>query len=148
MNAQRILFASSAAMLIAAGWFQFAPLQGVSERSKAMFMETPDFTLGLSAFAERFDLSRLPERKAPEPVAVAPSPPPDPAASLKQYRFIGLARSDNRSAGVFERGGAASVIARGASLEGFTLQDVSAEGARFANQDIEAMLPLELPQTR
>ena len=113
-----------------------------------MFVETPDFTLGLSAFAERFDLSRLPEPMAPEPVAVAPPPPPDPAAGLKQYRFIGLARSDNRAAGVFERGGAASVIARGANLEGFTLQDVSGDGARFANEEIEAMLPLELPQTR
>lgn len=149
MNAQGILFASSTAMLIAAGGFQFAPLQGFADNSDPALTERTGFSSSFSAFAERFDLSRLPEPKAQEPIAAAvPPAPPDPAASLKQYKFIGLARSDNRSAGVFERGGAASVVARGASLEGFSLQEVSADGARFVNKEIEAMLPLQAPQSR
>jgi hypothetical protein len=147
MNVQRILFGVSAALLIAAGGFQFAPLQVQTVTSEPPLMEETGFPSGFSTFAKRFDLSLLPEPKAPEPVAIAPPPPPDPAASLKQYKFIGLARSDSRAAGVFERGGLSSVVAHGASLEGFTLMDITENGAHFIKDDAEAVLPLQTLQS-
>jgi hypothetical protein len=76
-------------------------------------------------------------------------PPSDPAQSLKRYRFIGLAISDARSAGVFERDGATLVLAPGAGLEGFTLTAVGVAGAQFTNEnDHEISLSLETPAAR
>lgn len=143
MNALRLLAGVSVMLLAAAAGLLLAPLRAPSAApppEARAETAAPD----MSAFAGMFDLSALPQPQAREPVATPAAPPPDPGAGLRRYRFIGLAASDARAAGVFERDGATLVLASGESLEGFVLKRVGGDGAAFVNgADLEINLALE-----
>lgn len=143
MNAFRVTALLSLLMIAAAAMLYLWPIKPLGppdwRLSEVENAQTTDF----SALTSLFDQSALPARKIPEPVA-SPAPPPDPTLGLRRYRFIGLAVSDARAAGVFEREGTTIVLAPGGQLEGFTLKVVDELGAVFSNGDInELRLSLE-----
>lgn len=107
-------------------------------------------TADFESLARWFDFSTLP---APEVAQAAPTPPspppPDPAQALKSYRFIGLSISEWRAVGVFSRASETLVLTPGATLEGFILLSVSAQGAEFQNNDgVSVVLTLEEAPSR
>ena len=146
MSASRLIAVLSAVMAIIAAGLQFFPLKSLARETVQPETPASETAVSFTALADRFDASTLPAPVIPEPVT--PPPPPDPAAQLKRYRFIGLAKSEARAAGVFERDGAVLVVAVGDELEGFSLAGLSGASARFINGDaMEAHLPLEKPPT-
>lgn len=143
MNAFRLIVSAAVLLLVAAAGLILTPLRATAPATTPMTEIGSAATTDLSRFAELFDLSRLPPLRAPAPVSRPAAPPPDPAAGLRRYRLIGLAVSDARAAGVFERDGATLVLAAGESLESFVLQRVDSAGAAFVRGDLEINLVLE-----
>lgn len=88
-----------------------------------------------------FDLSALPEPIAPPP-AEAEALPPDPAAALKLYHYLGGASAGERNAALFQSDGAVATLKLGETLAGFTLISFNAEAASFLKGETEASLPL------
>lgn len=102
----------------------------------------PPFTKDFGArFSMLFDLSVLPEPMAP-PTARKEAPPPDPAAALRKYRYLGGARAGERNAALFENGGAIITLRIGEALAEFTLIAFDAEAATFRKGEFEASLQL------
>lgn len=122
-----LIAAPGAALLFAPATKPTAPTLPIFERSEPREMK-------FGALSAAFDQGRLPEPEKPEPVVAPPPPPPDPAAGLKQYRFIGLAISEARGAGVFERNGETIVVTPGELLEGFFLKTVENNAAHFEDE--------------
>lgn len=94
----------------------------------------------IQSLAKKFDLSDLPAPLAPEP------PPPDPAAELKRYRFLGSAISGENVRALFEGNGAVYSINIGDQLAGFTLSRIEVRGAVFRRNEFAVELPLRVSQ--
>lgn len=90
----------------------------------------------LTRLARLFDLADLP---SPAPPIV---PPPDPAAALKRYRYLGSAAAGDRERALFSADGAVRVLAPGEALEDFALTHIDREGAVFVKDGVEVVLPL------
>lgn len=92
------------------------------------------------SFGDYFDHASLPAPVAPEPQ------PPDPAAALKRYRYVGNAAADGRQKALFEADGSVYSLSVGDELAGFVLTAIQASAATFAKDEIIAQLPLGAPQ--
>lgn len=103
--------------------------------------ESPGPAFSLGFLSARFNLADLPDPPQQTAVTQAP-PPPDPAAPLKRYRFLGGAKSGERGAGLFTDGATQQTLKRGETLTGFTLIDFDEKGAKFDKNGLEIMLPL------
>ncbi len=90
----------------------------------------------LTRLAQVFDHANLP---APAPPVV---PPPDPAAELKRYRYLGSAAAEDRQRALFQANDAVRVLAPGEALEGFALTRIDRGGAVFVKDGVEVVLPL------
>jgi hypothetical protein len=143
MNAYRAIVGLAVFMaILAAGLFFWPVKTHLSPFDPVAVSETSE-KASLAPFAAKFDLARLPERQMPEPPAI-PKPVRDPAMELRRYRFIGLAASEARAAGVFERDGRTIVLTPGKALEGFSLSSVDSGTAHFKDENgNEARLSLE-----
>lgn len=89
--------------------------------------------------AAAFDLSALPAPVAPLP------PPPDPAAELKRYRFVGSAAAGERQRALFDAGGDVRALGVGDALADFVLTRIDPGAAVFVKDAIEVRLPLHAP---
>lgn len=146
MSALRIFYAAPILLIGAAAALYAVPVQQpAAPMSQQPAPETVNNTT-FASLAASFDQNGLPERPAPQERAAPPPPPPDPGAALKSYRFIGLAVSNARAAGVFEKNGETLVLTPAAVLEGFSLTSVGAEAAHFEDENgTQVRLVLEKP---
>lgn len=86
----------------------------------------------------RFDLSLLPPEEAPP----QPAPPPDPSLGLKQYSFLGSARSGASARAIFEGPAGVVSLSEGGELAGFALKSFDARSARFEQGGLAVELSL------
>lgn len=135
MNVLRVIYAISGLILLAAASMAFWPVSApelpASDFAKIMTKESPK-ELRFQSLAARFDRTDLPDPAPPEPVAAArTAPPPDPAKTLRRYRYLGMAASDGRKAAVFENAGTTRILKPGDPLEGFALTAFDETSAQF-----------------
>lgn len=89
------------------------------------------------SIAKRFDLSKIPLPPPPT------EPPADPAAGLRQFSYLGSARSGDQLRALFERNGMVHSVQLGDVLEEFTLIDVTFSKAVFGKDDLDVELPID-----
>jgi hypothetical protein len=92
-----------------------------------------------STYAARFDLSALPAPIPPEP------PPPDPAQRLKEFRYLGMASSEDRIRAMFADASGTITLKPGDELGGFRLVEIAAARALFVREGLEFELVVNLP---
>lgn len=89
------------------------------------------------SIASRFDLSNV---TLPPPPA---EPPVDPAAGLRQFSYLGGARSGDRLRALFERNGVVHSVQLGEVLEEFILIDITFSKAVFRKNALDVELPID-----
>jgi len=145
---ERAAYGAAALMAVAGivSFFAPAPQWRVTPYSEPTPSNTPSGTADSATGAEKpenavsfgdfFDHSALPAPVAPEP------PPPDPAAALKRFVYVGSAASDGRMKALFMADGSVQSLAIGEALAGFRLTGVEPAAAVFEADGLVVRLPL------
>ncbi len=134
--------------LVLAASLAFWPIktQAVAGPADDRISDLADAATDFHALTKLFDRSLLPEPAPPTVAAanVAPvAPPPDPAALLRKYRYVGMAKSDDRQAAVFGGDNNQNFILKpGESIDGFKLLSFDGTSARFEKEGQDFELPL------
>ncbi len=152
MTRLHVAYAIAALGAVLAAFMAVWPIEekAVADPTENANPKIADAVTEFHALARLFDRSPLPE-PTPPPAStanVAPAaPPPDPAASLRKYRYLGMAKSDGRQAAVF--GGDNNqnfIIKPGESIDGFKLLSLDETSARFEKEAQDFELPLSSEQ--
>jgi hypothetical protein len=152
MTRLRVAYAIAALGTVLAAFMAFWP---IDEKTVADPTEnvSPDLAYAATEFhalASLFDRSALPEPVLPPASAAnnAPAaPPPDPAALLRKYRYLGMAKSDGRQAALFSGNNDQNFILKpGESIDGFKLLSLDGTNARFEKEGQDFELPLSSEQ--
>ncbi|NOX95411.1 MAG: hypothetical protein GXP04_10075 [Alphaproteobacteria bacterium] len=145
-------YAIAALSAVLAAFLAFWPIknQAVTDPTKNVIPDLADAATEFHALATLFDRSQLPEPAQPQTSAAndAPAaPPPDPAASLRKYRYLGMAKSDGRQAAVFGGDNNQNFILKpDESIDGFKLLSLDGISARFEKEGQDFELPLSSEQ--
>jgi|GEM_PF-4565972 len=147
MSKLRIAYVVSALGAALAASLAFLPVQnyGIADPIQNELPSHADAPTEFHALAKLFDRTPLPEPAPPTPAAVnepPAAPPPDPAASLRKYRYLGMAKSDGHAAAVFGRDGQTIILKPGESIDGFKLLSLDGANARFEKEGQDFHLPL------
>ncbi len=140
MTPPRLMFATSAILLVAAVGIGFWPVR--YEMPPAPVQTLAPISIDISGVGEPFDRSELPAPKPETPVTQAAPPPPDPAFRLKRFQYLGMAASGDAAAGVFTDGGTTQVLRRGDTLEGYSLTRMDENSAAFTTETGDLVLQI------
>ncbi len=152
MTRLHVAYAIAALGTVLAAFMAFWPIEerAIADPTESTNPNFANTATEFHALARLFDRSPLPE-PAPPTVAAAnevpAAPPPDPAASLRKYRYLGMAKSDGRQAALFSGNNDQNFILKpGESIDGFKLLSLDGTSARFEKEGQDFELPLSSEQ--